>query len=261
MIRKDLWSDDPETLNRRLAVYSTLWYTLKTLVLLSNPATPFISEAIYQTVFKELDDSLPETVNLHNWPTPDKNLENTALDEEFEMLLKTLPIVYSARQNAQLKRRWPLAKVIVVAPKKVQDAIKKLEPLFLELANIKTAEYTEKVPKIYEEKWAVASEDTTKVLVDKIRTDKLEGEGLMRDLARRVQALRKDLGFSPTDIVDAVHIAELEPENIKLLKPYITEMEALVRTKKIHVHDNQTEVGAEWHQDKLDKKKIYIAVL
>ncbi len=261
MIRKDLWSDDPETLNRRLAVYSTLWYTLKTLVLLSNPATPFISEALYQTVFKELDNSLPETVNLHSWPTPDKNLEDKALEEEFEILLKTLPIVYSARQDAQLKRRWPLAKVIVFAPKNVQDAIKKLEPLFLELANIKTAEYTEKAPKIDDKKWAIASEDTTQVLVDKIRTDKLEGEGLMRDLARRVQALRKDLGFSPTDIVDAVHIAELEPENIKLLKPYINEMEALVRTKKIHVHDSQTKVGTEWHQDKLDKKKIYIAVL
>ena len=261
MIRKDLWSDDPETLNRRLAVYSTLWYTLKTLILLSNPATPFISEALYQTVNKKLDNSLPETVNLASWPTPNKNLEDKALEEEFEILLKTLPIVYSARQDAQLKRRWPLAKVIIVAPKNVQEAIKKLEPLFLELANIKTAEYTEKAPEIGEEKWAVASEDTTQVLVDKIRNDKLEGEGLMRDMARRVQALRKDLGFSPTDIVDAVHIAELEPENIKLLKPYINEMEGLVRTKKIHVHDSQTEVGAEWHQDKLDKKKIYIAVL
>ena len=261
MIRKDLWSDDPETLNRRLAVYSTLWYTLKTLILLSNPATPFISEALYQTVNKKLDNSLPETVNLASWPTPNKNLEDKALEEEFEILLKTLPIVYSARQDAQLKRRWPLAKVIIVAPKNVQEAIKKLEPLFLELANIKTAEYTEKAPEIDEEKWAVASEDTTQVLVDKIRNDKLEGEGLMRDMARRVQALRKDLGFSPTDIVDAVHIAELEPENIKLLKPYINEMEGLVRTKKIHVHDSQTEVGAEWHQDKLDKKKIYIAVL
>ncbi|MCJ7613255.1 class I tRNA ligase family protein, partial [Candidatus Bathyarchaeota archaeon] len=261
MIRKDLWSDDPETLNRRLAVYSTLWYTLKTLVLLSNPATPYLSEALYQTVYKKLDESLPETVNLENWPTPDTDLEDAALEEEFEILLQTLPILYSARQDAQLKRRWPLAKAVVVAPTKVQKAIKKLEPLFLELANIKTVEYADNVPEVDSERWATASEDKIQVLLDKVRDDTLEGEGLMRDLARRVQALRKELGFSPTDIVEAVHVAELDPKDIELLKPYIAEMEELVRAKKVHVHEERVEVDADWHENKLDKKKVYVAVL
>jgi isoleucyl-tRNA synthetase len=42
MVRRDLWSDDPQTRNRRLAVYATLWHTLKTLTLLFNPVTPFL---------------------------------------------------------------------------------------------------------------------------------------------------------------------------------------------------------------------------
>ena len=261
MIRKDLWSDDPETLNRRLAVYSTLWQTLKTLVLLSNPATPFISEALYQAVYKELDDLLPETVNLENWPTPNTDLEDKTIEEEFEILLQTLPIVYSARQNAQLKRRWPLAKVIVAGPKKVQTAIHKIEDIFLELANIKEAEYADKLPEFDAEKWATASEEETQILLYRIRDDSLEGEGIMRDLARRVQTLRKELGFSPTDIVEAVYIAELEATHIEMLKPYISEMEGLVRTKKIHVHEERTEIKAEWHENKLDKKKVFVAVV
>ncbi|MCK4885633.1 class I tRNA ligase family protein, partial [Candidatus Bathyarchaeota archaeon] len=261
MIRKDLWSDDPETLNRRLAVYSTLWYVLKTLVLLFNPATPFLSEALYQTVYKELDDTLPETVNLESWPTPDTDMEDSVLEEEFGILLQSLPIVYSARQDAQLKRRWPLAKAVVVAPKKAHDAIKKLEALFLELGNIKAVEYADELPEVDSEMWAVASEGEIQVLLDKIRDDALEGEGLMRDLARRVQALRKDLGFSPTDIVEAVHVAELDPKNIELLKPYIAEMQELVRAKKVHVHGEQIEVKADWHETKLDKKKVYVAVV
>ena len=261
MIRKDLWSDDPETLNRRLAVYSTLWQVLKTLVLLFNPATPFLSEALYQTVYKELDDTLPETVNLESWPTPDTDLEDAALDEEFGILLHSLPIVYSARQDSQLKRRWPLAKAVVVAPKKAQDAIKKLESLFLELGNIKAVDYADELPEVDPERWAVASEGEIQVLLDKIRDDALEGEGLMRDLARRVQALRKELGFSPTDIVEAVHVAELDPKNIELLKPHIAEMQELVRAKKVHVHGEQIEVKADWHETKLDKKKVYVAVM
>ena len=261
MIRKDLWSDDPETLHRRLAVYSTLWYTLKTLVLLSNPATPFISEALYQTVYKQLDDSLPETVNLVSWPTPDTDLEDAALENEFEILLQTLPVLYSARQNSQLKRRWPLAKAIVVAPKKVQEAIQKLEALFLELGNIRAVEYADDLPEVDSERWATASEDETQVLLDKIRDDTLEGEGLMRDLARRVQVLRKELGFSPTDIVEAVHVAELEPKDVELLNPFLVEMQELVRAKKVHVHMERIEVNADWHENKLDKKKVYVAVL
>ncbi|TRO46675.1 isoleucine--tRNA ligase [Candidatus Bathyarchaeota archaeon] len=260
MIRKDLWSDDPETLNRRLAVYSTLWYTLKRLILLSNPTTPFISEMLYQTVYKQLDNSLLETVNLETWPTPDKNLQDNTLEEAFEILLKTLPLVYSARQDSQLKRRWPLAKVVVIAPKYVQKAIQNLEPLFLELANIKAVEYADELPKVASEKWAVANEDETYVILDKVRNETLEGEGLMRDLARRVQALRKEIGFSPTDIVEAVYIAELEPKDIMLLNPYISEMEGLVRAKKVQVTENRIELDTEWHEDKLDKKKVYMAV-
>ena len=260
MIRKDLWSDEPETLNRRLAVYSTLWHILKTLVLLSNPATPFISEALYQTVFKELDESLPETVNLVSWPTPELNLEDASLEKEFDILLQTLPILYSARQNTQLKRRWPLAKAIVVAPKKVQDAIKKLKALFLELGNIKEVEFTDQLPEFDSEKWSTASEDEIHVLVDRIRGDSLKGEGLMRDLARRVQSLRKELGFSPTDIVEAVYIAELNPKSIEILTPYISEMKELVRTKKVQVDEERVEIKANWHETKLDKQKVYVAV-
>jgi isoleucyl-tRNA synthetase len=260
MIRKDLWSDDPETLNRRLAVYATLYYTLKTVVLLSNPATPFISETLYQAVYKQLDPTLPQTVNLDCWPEPNPELEDPALEEEFKILLQTLPTVYSARQNASLKRRWPLAKVVIVAPTNVLDAVKTLEPLFLELANVKEVEYAESLPDFDTERWATAIEDKTQVLVDKIRDEALEGEGLMRDLARRVQALRKELGYSPTDIVDAVYLAELEPKDVELLQPYLNEMEGLVRTKKVHVIENRTKVSADWHEDRLDKKKVYMAV-
>jgi isoleucyl-tRNA synthetase len=260
MIRKDLWSDDPKTLNRRLAIYSTLWYTLKTLVILFNPITPFLSEALYQTVYKELDNTLYKTVNLESWPIPDPELEDSVLEEEFDLLLQILPILYSARQNAQLKRRWPLAKALVVAPKKTKQAIKKLESLFLELGNIKSVEYKDGLPEIDSERWVMTSEGEIHVILDKFRDKSLKGEGLLRDLARRIQSLRKDLGFSPIDIVNSVHISELDPEDMEILTPHIAEMEKLVRTKKVYIHEEQTKINADWYETKLDKKKFFIAV-
>jgi isoleucyl-tRNA synthetase len=83
----------------------------------------------------------------------------------------------------------------------------------------------------------------------------------MRDIARRVQALRKELGFMPTDILEAVHVAELDPSSMKLLEPYLIEMAELVRAKKVYVQRKRSEVEAEWYERSLDDKKIYVAIL
>jgi len=260
MVRRELWSDDPKTLHRRLAVYTTLWRVLKTLVLLFNPATPYLSEAMYQKVYRELDKTLPESVNFEEWPKPDETLWNEALEQEFGMLLQCVSLVYSARQSARLKRRWPLQKAVVVAPKHVQSALKKLEETFLELANVKEIEHIEELPEVDLKRWALASGEGMHVLVDTHRDEALEGEGFMRDLARRVQALRKELGFMPTDILDAVHVAEMEPESLRLLEPYLTEMAELVRTRRVYVHEKRPDVKAEWYERTLDAEKVYIAI-
>jgi isoleucyl-tRNA synthetase len=261
MIRKELWTDDPETAERRQTIYAILHYTLKTVTLLFNPVTPYLSEALYQKVYKKFNPKLPESANFEQWPTPDETKRNQALEEEFDVLFKTVSLVNAARQQAKLKRRWPLSKVIVIAPDTAASALKRQQPLFLELTNVKTAEYPAKVPDyVGGENWVSASEDDVLVFVSGQRDDKLLGEGLMRDLARRVQALRKDLGYVPTDVLEAVHIAELDADGITLLQPYLEEIAELVRTRKVYLHGSRGEVDAEWHESKLDGKRIYLNI-
>jgi isoleucyl-tRNA synthetase len=261
MVRRELWTDDPKTLDRRLAIYATLWHILKTATLLFNPITPYLSEALYQKVYKKLDQKLLESVNFESWPKPDAELRNKTLEEAFQTLFKCVSLTYSARQSAKLKRRWPINKVVVVASENVFNALKNVEELLLELGNVKQVEYAQKTPKYAsEEGWVPASENDIQVILSAQRDEKLLGEGLMRDLARRVQALRKELGYVPTDMVDAVHIGELEDENIELLKPYLGEMAELVRAKNVYLHGSRKEVEAEWHESQLDEKKIYISI-
>jgi isoleucyl-tRNA synthetase len=261
MVRKELWTDDPETLNRRLAIYAALWHALKTVTLLFNPITPYLSEALYQKVYRKLDPKTPESVNLESWPKPDEEMRNSALEEDFHTLFKCVSLVYSARQSGKLKRRWPLKRMVIVAPEKVCTSLKNVEELLLELANVKTVEYSHE-PSEYTsaEGWVSASEDNIQVFLDIHRDESLLGEGLMRDLARRVQSLRKELGYVPTDVLEAVYIAELEDESIRLLKPYLTEMKELVRAKNVHLQGNREETEAEWHEYQLDDKKVYIAI-
>jgi isoleucyl-tRNA synthetase len=98
------------------------------------------------------------------------------------------------------------------------------------------------------------------VFVSGQRDDKLLGEGIMRDLARRVQALRKEMGFLSTDVLDSAHIAELDAESMTLLEPYLEEMAALIRTTKVYLHKSRSEVEADWHESELDGKKIYLNI-
>ena len=262
MIRKELWTDEPETFERRQTIYVLLHHTLKAVTLLFNPITPYLSEALYQKIYRQLQPQLPESVNLASWPTPEKKIRNKPLEEQFEILLKTVSIAYAARQTGKLKRRWPLSKAIVVAPKKTVDAIKCLEALFLEQVNVKAVEYATEVPECVEgENWVSSQEDEITVFVSGQRDDTLLGEGIMRDLARRVQALRKEMGFTPTDVLESVHIAELDAESMTFLEPYLDEMAGLVRTRKVYLHNNRSEEhDTEWHESELDGKKILLNI-
>ncbi len=261
MIRKELWTDEPETFERRQTIYALLHHTLKTVTLLFNPITPYISEALYQKVYRKLEADLPESVNLAAWPTPNQKMTDKALEEDFDILLKVVSISFAARQQGKLKRRWPLAKTIVVAPEKTLCALKSLESLLLEQTNVKAVEYAQSVPDyISGENWVSSQEDTITVFLSGQRDDKLLGEGIMRDLARRVQALRKDMGFVPTETLESVHIAELDAESMTLLEPFLTEMAGLVRSRKIYLHTSCSEVEAKWHESELDGKKIHINI-
>lgn len=264
MVRHELWSDDQKTRNRRLTIYATLWQTLRTLNLLFNPVTPFLCEGMYQQVHKALDKTLLESVNFEKWPTPNEKLVTPELEREFEILLKYVSLTYSARQAAKLKRRWPLKKAVLAGPKNTRNAVKKIENLFLELANVKAVEYVETLAEITPEmrrKGSQASENNLHVWIDIHRDEALLGEGLMRDLARRVQALRKELGFTPTEVLDAVYLAELDAESTNLLEPHLETMAELVRTKKVHLQKAKGNLEVEWHEYELDNKKVSIAIL
>ena len=262
MIRKELWTDDPQTTERRQTIYALLHHTLKTVTLLFNPITPYLSEMLHQKIYRQLEPNLPESINFEKWPTTNPTLRNQNLETAFDTMLKTASISYAARQQGKLKRRWPLNQTIIVAPQKTLDALQQLETNFLDLTNIKTAQYLTTPPNnINNENWISTQENDITVYISKQRDDNLLGEGIMRDLARRVQALRKELGFTPTDILEAAHIAELDTESTQLLTPYLEEMTNLIRTKKIHLHNNTNEIqNTTWHESELDGKKIHITL-
>jgi isoleucyl-tRNA synthetase len=97
------------------------------------------------------------------------------------------------------------------------------------------------------------------IALEKVRDDALIAEGLLRDIARRLQALRKARGYSPTAILEKAMVAGLDDEMTALLTPLAGELSFLVRVRGVRILAERSEEG-EWEEDELDGRPIYIDV-
>ncbi len=109
--------------------------------------------------------------------------------------------------------------------------------------------------------WEAIAKEGVIVAIERSRDDKLVAEGLVRDVARRLQALRKARGYSPTAVLNRARVAGLDDEMVALLTPLTKELVFLVRVKEVQVMASKDDgEAAEWEEDELDGRPIYIDV-
>ena len=94
------------------------------------------------------------------------------------------------------------------------------------------------------------------VIISVKRNDEMMARGFVKDLARRLQTLRKDRGYNPTDILDRASILDLDKESLGLIKNKIDEISFLVRVKKVDFEKS----CKEYKDDDIDGRKIRISV-
>jgi isoleucyl-tRNA synthetase len=324
MVRNELWSDDPGTKDRRLAVYSLVTFALESLDMLLHPVSPFATEYLYQETFLSGEWKHPlllrgfPVATLPEDPRHDRELVDLALEAE--------SACNAARMKAKLKRRWPLKELRIRVPESAFSLAVEAKGLIALLCNVKEVQVVKSVSDLpivfeltpnrsrigahYKEKsnavsralkpiqgdeawevhqggkspvatveqqqmeipveiydlnikgtgdWEAVAKGRVLIAVEKVRDDKLIAEGLMRDVARRLQALRKTRGYSPTEVLNMASVAGLDEEMTALLKPLETELAFLVRVNKVRVLAEKTD-DAEWEEDELDGRPIYIDV-
>jgi len=81
-------------------------------------------------------------------------------------------------------------------------------------------------------------------------------KGLVKDLARRLQALRKERGYNPTDVLNTASILDLDEESLSMLKNKTKELLFLVRVQQV----NFTQTCKKYKDDDIDGQKIRISV-
>jgi isoleucyl-tRNA synthetase len=92
------------------------------------------------------------------------------------------------------------------------------------------------------ENYAFGEKENILLLINISRNDELIIKGLVRDLSRNIQQLRKELGFNPTEILACAYISNIPKNEIMQLKNYYEEIKNLVRVKDVvfsEVPDNK----------------------
>ncbi len=262
--RRRFWEG---TEKEKESAYNTLYYSLKTLVKLMAPFTPFITERIYRKTILPVDGG-EESVHLLEYPEVDHNRVDKELEENMDMVIDIAELGRKARQKEDIKLRQPLREAVVVhgeketeravdtfedilkdelnvkelkvlknadrlttykvepnysslGPKfkgdaeRVAEAIKKADPVQLKesmdekgKAHIEDHELDEedvKISEVVKERYLKSEKKGLEVYIDSEISEDLKTEGLVRDVVRRIQTMRKDLDLGYTQKIDTYY--------------------------------------------------------
>ena len=108
------------------------------------------------------------------------------------------------------------------------------------------------------EGYALAENGDTMVFIDTQRDKDLVTKGLMRDLARNLQQLRKERGYNTTDIISSASL-ELEEEEILGLYSMEEELKYLVRVNKMIITKESVK-DIKYKMIDLEGRKLHLSI-
>lgn len=106
--RRRFWDGDADAL-------ATLHESLRTLTLILAPLVPFITERIWQDLFRTTSDSSTESVHLADWPIFDKSEIDEELLTQMQLVRDLVELGRSARAESKVKNRQPLERALIAA--------------------------------------------------------------------------------------------------------------------------------------------------
>lgn len=232
LIRRRVWMDkeDPS----KLASYAALYEVLKGFLLLMAPFTPFITEAIYQRMVKSAEPSAPESVHMNRWPTLEEKWIDEGLERRMELAKSVVSAIYSIRQKAKLKLRWPV-KTVIVAPSsdEVAEALSVFHGVIQsqgnceELKVLKVGEEPMLPPEFLGETFPFG-----RLYVDTRRTIELLASSLAREVVRRSQLMRKEMSLRVDAFIELI-ILTSEKKTVDYLSSLSNYIMTEVRAKSL----------------------------
>ncbi len=158
--------------------FATMHYVLVNFSKITAPITPFIADLIYKNLTKE------DSVHLTDWTNIDKLInDDKELRDEMTVARRIVELVHSQRKEKQIPVRMPLSTLYIYNNKFRPE----IRDLIMDEVNVKSVQYLKGV--------------RVEVKLDTVITPKLEEEAKTRELQRKIQDARKNLGVSLSDKV------------------------------------------------------------
>jgi isoleucyl-tRNA synthetase len=140
LVRRRFWLERES--KNKISAYVTLYHALKNFLVLSTPFMPFLTEKLYNEVIKPAETDVPESVHLNDYPAVNSKYIDKKLEQDMEIVKEVTSAILSARQEAGIKLRQPLNRIIIATTEEsVKEATKKINQVLIEQANVKKIEY------------------------------------------------------------------------------------------------------------------------
>jgi isoleucyl-tRNA synthetase len=185
--RRRFWKSDSDDDDKRSA-YATLFTVLDVLSRLMAPFMPFLAERMYRNLNGLTGDEPPmegvaDSVHLTDYPVAPGVMRDPDVIAEMSRLRRLVEEGLAAREAARIKVRQPLARATIRGERLDPE----LEAIFADELNVRAVDCAPR---------AGEHED---VVLDTVITDELRREGMVRELSRKVNELRKQAGLALDD--------------------------------------------------------------
>jgi len=132
IIRDDIKAES--SYEHKADLLNTLYYVLFETTKMLAPFVPFITEYLYQSMFKKYEKE--ESIHLCEWPAPNKDYIEERLESQMSTIKDLVEASNSLRLKKAIKLKYALPVLNVSGGKDTKDAIKSLEGILKKMANV-----------------------------------------------------------------------------------------------------------------------------
>jgi len=147
--RRRFWKNENSL--EKYSAYTSLYDTLLTVIKLMAPIVPFLSEAMFQNLVRNVDPTAPLSVHLTEYPKVNEKLIDVHLNQEMDTLLNAVKLGRAARSKANIRLRQPLVELKLYSKQaKDKDVLLKFKQEILSELNVKKLKFVANPEKLFE---------------------------------------------------------------------------------------------------------------
>jgi isoleucyl-tRNA synthetase len=139
--RRRFWKSEQD--DDKNTAYATLWHVLVKMSRTLAPVLPFLTEVMYQNLVRGIFDQAHESIHHTDWPKVDTDVINEKLVYQMGLARRVASLGLSARSNAGLKVRQPLARVLAHVSEGQAELSDELVAIVADELNVKFFEFVD----------------------------------------------------------------------------------------------------------------------